>query len=299
MAPYLSNFKRSDADSSEIVMVEFSVSDNGVGILPDDQKRLFQAFSQIRPGDLQVGRGSGLGLCICKRTVEMMGGSIGVRSTLGKGSTFFIALPLLVSSSPNNALNDLALDHQEQQQLPTSVVAQHEPQQLPPRREAATKQRGTFKKAATPATRSSSSSSSLSSSSIAADTIEPTPTTTTTGLPAETSHLESKKSSGEGQGLRVLIVDDVEMNRKLVARFVRKLPGFVCEEAKDGVEAVELAAERRCIYIYPLLSYFCRQKRVLNVYIKGVECSSSLGTFIELVPNLIFLSTQSCCRPPL
>jgi len=166
VAPYLSDFVRNDnADSSEIVMVEFSVSDNGVGILPVDQKRLFQAFSQIRPGDLQAGRGSGLGLCICKRTVEMMGGSIGVRSSLGKGSTFFIALPLLVSSSsPNNTLDHLALEHHHRQQLlPPPVVTQIEP----PCREPVTKKRGTPKRAAEkPLTRSSSSASTAAATAV-------------------------------------------------------------------------------------------------------------------------------------
>lgn len=253
MAPYLSDFARNDNSSSEVVMVEFSVSDNGVGILPVDQKRLFQAFSQVRPGDLQAGRGSGLGLCICKRTAEMMGGSIGVRSSLGIGSTFFIALPLLVpSSSPNNTLDQFALEHhhrhQQQLLLPPPVVTQIEPQCRKP----ASKKSGTPKRAAEkPLTRSSSSSASIAAAAV----LETKPATSTTGLSAkhalETSHLVSK-SGGEG-GLRVLVVDDVEMNRKLVARSLRKLPGFVVEEAKDGVEAVELVAERRCI---PYLLFF-------------------------------------------
>lgn len=74
--------------------IEFFVRDHGVGISEQDMQNLFQPFFQVRPGDLQKGRGSGLGLCICKRIIHLMGGSIGVRSLLGAGSTFFVSVPL-------------------------------------------------------------------------------------------------------------------------------------------------------------------------------------------------------------
>jgi len=68
--------------------------------------------------------------------------------------------------------------------------------------------------------------------------------------------IQLKSKSGREGGLRVLVVDDVEMNRKLVARALKKLPGFVVEEAKDGVEAVELVANRRCLHPPPPLCHF-------------------------------------------
>jgi signal transduction histidine kinase len=77
--------------------IRFEVQDNGIGIEPADQKRLFRDFVRIRRKDtgLPAREGSGLGLSIVRRIAEMHGGRAGVQSELNKGSTFFIELPLL------------------------------------------------------------------------------------------------------------------------------------------------------------------------------------------------------------
>ena len=67
------------------------VEDSGVGIKPEDQKRLFQPFVQL--GEPAAQKGTGLGLTITRQFVELMGGSIGVASTPGKGSIFRVELP--------------------------------------------------------------------------------------------------------------------------------------------------------------------------------------------------------------
>lgn len=85
-----------DSQGRACVEVLIEVRDNGCGISDADQKRLFTPFSQIRPGELQQGRGSGLGLAISRDIVEKHGGSIGVTSKLGDGSTFYICIPLAV-----------------------------------------------------------------------------------------------------------------------------------------------------------------------------------------------------------
>jgi signal transduction histidine kinase len=69
------------------------IVDTGIGIAEADLPRLFQRFSQLEKGKERVG-GTGLGLSISKSLVEAHGGSIGVRSELGKGSTFWFSLPL-------------------------------------------------------------------------------------------------------------------------------------------------------------------------------------------------------------
>ena len=74
--------------------VWIAVSDNGIGIAPHDVQRLFTEFSQVDASHARRYEGSGLGLALCKRFVEMLGGQIGVESTLGRGSTFWLVLPV-------------------------------------------------------------------------------------------------------------------------------------------------------------------------------------------------------------
>ncbi len=73
--------------------LRLTVSDTGIGIRPEDLGRLFRPFHQIDAGLARRREGSGLGLSICRRLVEMMGGSITVESRPGEGSAFTVRIP--------------------------------------------------------------------------------------------------------------------------------------------------------------------------------------------------------------
>ena len=80
------------ADNPEFVTV--SVTDTGIGIDSDAQKKLFVPFQQVDASTTRRAGGTGLGLSICRSFVEMQGGKIWVESELGKGSTFSFTLPI-------------------------------------------------------------------------------------------------------------------------------------------------------------------------------------------------------------
>lgn len=71
-----------------------SVRDTGVGIKPEDMEKLFKVFSQVDSSTTRQQQGTGLGLALCKQFVELHGGTIGVESMYGEGSTFWFVLPL-------------------------------------------------------------------------------------------------------------------------------------------------------------------------------------------------------------
>lgn len=74
--------------------VRFSVADTGIGIPPDRHGPIFSPFVQAGPGIADGHGGAGLGLAICAKLVALMGGTIGVESRPGSGSTFRFAIPL-------------------------------------------------------------------------------------------------------------------------------------------------------------------------------------------------------------
>jgi signal transduction histidine kinase/CheY-like chemotaxis protein/HPt (histidine-containing phosphotransfer) domain-containing protein len=88
----------------------FSVTDSGIGIAPDAIDRMFEEFTQMDGSISRRFGGSGLGLAISRRLVEVMGGSIGVDSQLGKGSTFRFDVTLKLGQAVVPATADMELE---------------------------------------------------------------------------------------------------------------------------------------------------------------------------------------------
>jgi signal transduction histidine kinase/DNA-binding response OmpR family regulator/HPt (histidine-containing phosphotransfer) domain-containing protein len=89
------------------VLVRFEVADTGIGIAADARGRLFQPFSQADTSTTRRYGGTGLGLVICKRLVELMGGQIGFDSEIGKGSVFRFTVPLAPRPGAARATDDM------------------------------------------------------------------------------------------------------------------------------------------------------------------------------------------------
>jgi signal transduction histidine kinase len=76
------------------VVLRFSVQDTGIGITPADQIRIFQPFTQVDASFTRQYEGTGLGLTICQKIIQVMGGEMGVESALGEGATFWFTIAL-------------------------------------------------------------------------------------------------------------------------------------------------------------------------------------------------------------
>jgi len=80
--------------------VRFDVEDTGIGIAPEHQQIIFEEFGQVENRLQHRVKGTGLGLPLCRRLAELLGGSVSLQSTPGKGSTFSALIPLVHATTP-------------------------------------------------------------------------------------------------------------------------------------------------------------------------------------------------------
>ncbi len=110
-------------EKDNLCTLQFEVADNGIGISKEQQERLFKPFSQAESGTSRTFGGTGLGLALCRRIVDLMGGNIWIESELGKGARFFFTIKttrgkqtLLSQLNPEIKREDvsvLAVDNEE------------------------------------------------------------------------------------------------------------------------------------------------------------------------------------------
>jgi PAS domain S-box-containing protein len=109
----------------ETLGIRFEVADSGIGIPEDRQSAIFDNFEQADTSTTRRFGGTGLGLAICRRLAEMMGGTVGLRSEAGVGSTFWVELSL--PSAKENAGSSLPAANQEIGQNIRVLLAEDNP----------------------------------------------------------------------------------------------------------------------------------------------------------------------------
>ncbi len=98
--------------------LEFSVTDTGPGIAAESMEQIFQPFGQADTSLARRFGGTGLGLTICQKLVELMGGCISVDSTPGEGASFYFVLPFQSASDSEVRARDIEMEELEVEQLP-------------------------------------------------------------------------------------------------------------------------------------------------------------------------------------
>ena len=105
--------------------IVFSVADTGIGIAPEDQDTIFMEFTQLEHPLQKKVKGTGLGLPLCKRLAELLGGHVLVTSTVGVGSTFSAVIPM-VYRSPGMSTTEMLMEQvPDPSRIPVLVVEDH------------------------------------------------------------------------------------------------------------------------------------------------------------------------------
>lgn len=104
------SLKQERTEGSDSVVLQWRIHDTGIGMTPEQQARLFQAYAQADASTTRKFGGTGLGLMICHQLVQLMGGAITVESSIGQGSTFAYTTNLLPAIRRDASASPLGAD---------------------------------------------------------------------------------------------------------------------------------------------------------------------------------------------
>lgn len=236
--------------TGEPAYIMVAVSDNGIGISPENQKRLFERFNQATPKTGVDYGGSGLGLNVCRKLCHLHGGEIGVSSKEGDGSTFGFFFKVLRSSRASHDEKVSQEGESGMEKLRNRFESLgHEDQDANSDSDSDSKFEISDKPIVTP-------SSEVMPSATDDERTQNTAKIAETGSDRDARRQKAAEgdlsngdkpetespgpSQGEPEKTRILLVEDNIINQRIISRKLKSL-GFKVSEASDGREAVKAA----------------------------------------------------------